>query len=223
MRFIYYYAGSVNGENVLGHYIRSHVALGLVQRSSTPSSGSSVSATFACSLVTNKCPAFGGSATAARAGGRAANARGIDVGDCRAGGRRGRESPGRERPDPSQLPAGAVNDRRSQSLFTNRIMIGALTVLVLIVAVFLAYTANSGLPFVPTYDVNADVPDAAGLIASDGVLIGGARVGFIGSITAAKLRQRTAVRDPSPQAQPIDEPAARPTRPTWSDRSHRSA
>jgi len=81
-----------------------------------------------------------------------------------------------------------MNGRRSQSPFANRILIGALTVLVLITAVYLAYSANSGLPFVPTYDVNADVPDAAGLIATDGVLIGGARVGYIGSISAAKLQ-----------------------------------
>ena len=77
--------------------------------------------------------------------------------------------------------------RRSTSVFANRILIGALTVLVLIVAVFLAYNANSGLPFVPTYDVNVQEPDAAGLLAGDGVLIGGTRVGYIGSITAAKL------------------------------------
>ena len=33
------------------------------------------------------------------------------------------------------------------------------------IAVFLAYNANNGLPFVPTYDLNVEVPDAAGLIA----------------------------------------------------------
>ena len=77
--------------------------------------------------------------------------------------------------------------RRSQSPLGNRILIGALTVLVMIVAVFLAYNANSGLPFVPTYDINAEVPDAAGLIPADSVLMGGTRVGYIGSISAARL------------------------------------
>jgi virulence factor Mce-like protein len=80
-----------------------------------------------------------------------------------------------------------VNGRRSTSRFTSRILIGAVTVLILMIAVFLAYTANSGLPFVPIYEVNADVPDAAGLIPSDQVLLGGSRVGYIGSIDATRL------------------------------------
>ena len=79
MRFIYYYTGSVNGEDALGHYIRSHVTLGAIQRSSTPQAGSALSATFACSLVTNACPGLGGSAASAHAartaGGRATDPR----------------------------------------------------------------------------------------------------------------------------------------------------
>ena len=92
----------------------------------------------------------------------------------------------REHQEASGLPALTMNGRRSQSPFANRILIGAVTVLVLVIAVFLAYTASSQLPFVPTYDVNAEVPDAAGLIPTNEVLIGGTRVGYIGSITAAK-------------------------------------
>jgi virulence factor Mce-like protein len=80
-----------------------------------------------------------------------------------------------------------MNARRSTSPFANRIVIGALTVLVLIIAVFLAYNANSGLPFVPTYNVSADVPDASGLLVGDGVLVGGTRVGYVGAIDATKL------------------------------------
>lgn len=80
-----------------------------------------------------------------------------------------------------------MSRRRSPSSATNRIVIGALTVLVLIVAVFLAYNANSGLPFVPTYDINAQVPDASGLLVGDGVSIGGSRVGYVGGITATTL------------------------------------
>ena len=52
-----------------------------------------------------------------------------------------------------------MNARRSQSPFANRILIGAITALVAIVAVFLAYNANSGLPFVPTYNINVDLPE----------------------------------------------------------------
>lgn len=64
MRFIYYYAGSVNGEDSLGHYIRSRVALGNIQRRSAPQGGPSVSATWACSLLTSRCPAQASTAAA---------------------------------------------------------------------------------------------------------------------------------------------------------------
>ena len=39
-------------------------------------------------------------------------------------------------------------------------MVGAVTTLIVIVAVFLAYNANNGLPFVPTYRVSVVVPNA---------------------------------------------------------------
>jgi virulence factor Mce-like protein len=80
-----------------------------------------------------------------------------------------------------------MRPRRSDNPFTNRVLLGAVIVLIAIVAVFLAYNANSGLPFVPTYDINAQLPDAAGLIKGDGVLIGGDRVGYVGAIHAARL------------------------------------
>jgi phospholipid/cholesterol/gamma-HCH transport system substrate-binding protein len=53
MRFIYYYTGSVNGEDALGHYIRSHIVITNLSRTSTlqPSS----SATFACTTGTAAC------------------------------------------------------------------------------------------------------------------------------------------------------------------------
>jgi virulence factor Mce-like protein len=66
------------------------------------------------------------------------------------------------------------------------VLIGAVTTLITVIAVFLAYNANSGLPFVPTYDITADVPDAAGLVHGDEVRIGGKRVGIITSITATE-------------------------------------
>jgi virulence factor Mce-like protein len=80
-----------------------------------------------------------------------------------------------------------MNRRATDSAFRNPILVGALTVLVTIVAVYLAYNANNGLPFVPTYNLNADVPDAAGLNPTDGVLIGGDRVGYVASIGAVAL------------------------------------
>jgi virulence factor Mce-like protein len=68
------------------------------------------------------------------------------------------------------------------------VLVGAVTVLVTIVAVFLSYNANSGLPFVPTYDLKANLPNAAQLVDGFEVRIGGARVGVISDI-AAKRRK----------------------------------
>ncbi len=61
-------------------------------------------------------------------------------------------------------------------------MVGAITVMILIVAVFLAYNANSGLPFVPTYRISAQVHNASTLVPGNEVRIGGVRVGLVESI-----------------------------------------
>ena len=58
-------------------------------------------------------------------------------------------------------------------------MVGAITVLIVIVAVFLAYNANTGLPFVPTYRISAQVPNANSLVPNNEVRIGGVRVGLV--------------------------------------------
>jgi virulence factor Mce-like protein len=73
-------------------------------------------------------------------------------------------------------------NRRSTSVAANPVLIGAATVLVVIVAVFLAYNANNGLPFVPTYNVWLQLPDAANLVTGNEVRIGGDRVGIIDQI-----------------------------------------
>ena len=63
-------------------------------------------------------------------------------------------------------------------------MVGAVTTLIVIVAVFLAYNANSGLPFVPVYRVSIEVPDAARVTNNNEIRIGGNRVGVVESIEA---------------------------------------
>ena len=68
------------------------------------------------------------------------------------------------------------------SIAANPVLIGAVTVLVVIVAVYLAYNANSGLPFVPTYDLKVEVPNAAGLVNGNEVRVGGTRVGTVSCI-----------------------------------------
>lgn len=64
-------------------------------------------------------------------------------------------------------------------VFDNPILIGTITILVVIVAVYLSYIAENGLPFVPTYNINADVANAAELVKNADVRIGGARVGQV--------------------------------------------
>ena len=73
---------------------------------------------------------------------------------------------------------------RQPDLFANPVLLGAITVLVSVVGLLLAYNANNGLPFVPTYDVRAMVPDAAELTPGNEVRIGGKRVGVITDIAA---------------------------------------
>lgn len=86
--------------------------------------------------------------------------------------------------------------RRSQaSIAANPVLIGAATVLVIVVAVFLAYNANSGLPFVPTYSLKAEVPSAAQLVKGNEVRQGGVRVGVVDEIKPKRLRNGRVVAE----------------------------
>jgi virulence factor Mce-like protein len=67
------------------------------------------------------------------------------------------------------------------------ILVGAVTVLVVIVAVFLAYNANNGLPFVSTYNLKARVPNADALVKGNEVRIGGVRVGIVKKVVPVPL------------------------------------
>jgi virulence factor Mce-like protein len=69
-----------------------------------------------------------------------------------------------------------------QRLAADPTLVGALTVLIVIVAVFLAYNANTGLPFVPTYRLSVQVPDANSLVKGNDVRVGGIRVGTVESV-----------------------------------------
>ena len=80
-----------------------------------------------------------------------------------------------------------MSPRRGQAALTaSPVLVGAVTVLVTIVAVFLSYNANSGLPFVPTYDLKANLPNANQLVKGFEVRVGGARVGFLSKIEPRK-------------------------------------
>jgi len=45
--------------------------------------------------------------------------------------------------------------RGARQLGASPVLIGAVTVMIAIVAVFISYQANNGLPFVPTYQLEA--------------------------------------------------------------------
>jgi virulence factor Mce-like protein len=81
--------------------------------------------------------------------------------------------------------------RGSASIAANPVLIGAATTLVVIVAVFLAYNANNGLPFVPSYTLKAEVPSAAQLVKGNEVRVGGTRVGVVDKITPVRHRNGT--------------------------------
>jgi virulence factor Mce-like protein len=93
---------------------------------------------------------------------------------------------------------------------SNPILVGAVTVLVVIVAVFLAYNANNGLPFVSTYDLKARVPNADALVKGNEVRIGGVRVGVVKKVVPVNLgdgraaAELTLSLDKSAEPLPVD-------------------
>jgi virulence factor Mce-like protein len=78
-----------------------------------------------------------------------------------------------------------VRGRGTTSVVASPVLVGAVTILVVTVSVFLAYNANRGLPFVPTYDLSARLPNASNLIRGDEVRAGGFRIGVVDSIKPA--------------------------------------
>jgi ABC-type transporter Mla subunit MlaD len=73
--------------------------------------------------------------------------------------------------------------RAAGEIFDNPILVGTITILIAIVAVYLSYIAENGLPFVPTYNIKVDVANASELVKNADVRIGGARVGQVLTIT----------------------------------------
>jgi virulence factor Mce-like protein len=69
--------------------------------------------------------------------------------------------------------------RPRQNVLLSPVLIGSLTVLVLIVASALAYTANVALPFVPVRILKVDIANGSDLTRSNDVLEGGYRIGYV--------------------------------------------
>jgi len=81
----------------------------------------------------------------------------------------------------------AIHKVGSPSALANPVLVGAMTVLVVLVAVFLAYNANEGLPFVPTRELKVDVASGADLVPGNEVREGGFLVGVVQSMQPITL------------------------------------
>lgn len=80
-----------------------------------------------------------------------------------------------------------MSSRRRSTVFgLSPLLIGAVTVIAAMVALYITYTANRGLPFVPTYDISVSVPDAAALAPGREVRVAGKRIGVIGRVEAMR-------------------------------------
>jgi virulence factor Mce-like protein len=82
----------------------------------------------------------------------------------------------------ADAPAGT-----QRSPLANPVMIGAVTLLIVIVAVFLAFIANTGLPFVPTKELKVDIANGAELVVGNDVDEGGFRVGLVSAMRPIEL------------------------------------
>ncbi len=81
--------------------------------------------------------------------------------------------------------------RRTTQPFTSPVLIGAVTVLAVLIAVLLAYKANQGLPFVPTKELRVDVSDGSNIQVGNDVREGGFLVGLVSAERAVTVKGRT--------------------------------
>ena len=208
MDFLYYSMLAVNGYDGIGHYLRAaqlaNTCTSLVASGSPNCAanflGASTSSVAAKASKTDLAPRLADDRAAKRKGGsvppqgdivgsllgKGQTAEGKQNVERIKRGARGdlASSSGQRRADARLPPRERSVSRRSgiQPLTASPVLVGAVTLLVSIVAVFLSYNANAGLPFVPTYDLKAELPNSVGLVKGNEVRIGGARVGLIDDI-----------------------------------------
>ncbi len=77
--------------------------------------------------------------------------------------------------------------RRRTRISSSPLLVGAVTTVITIVGVFFSYNANTGLPFVPSYRINADLPSGYSLVSGNEVRIAGVRVGVVDSVDPQQL------------------------------------
>ena len=93
-----------------------------------------------------------------------------------------------------------MRGQNRQSLVASPVLVGAVTVLTALIAVFLAYNANAGLPFVPTYDLKAEIPGGSNLVKGNEVRMGGFRVGVVERILPGVAEPGELARGPAGRA-----------------------
>jgi len=81
--------------------------------------------------------------------------------------------------------------KAQRSIVANPVLVGAVTTLVVVVAVFLAYNANRGLPFVPTTTLKVRVANGANLLPGNDVREGGQRIGVVNDMRPVRLPDGT--------------------------------
>ena len=87
-----------------------------------------------------------------------------------------------------EASAAAAAPPSHRSVFANPVLLGAVTVLILLIGVFLAYNANSGLPFVPTRQLKVDIPNGTSLVPGNPVEAGnGSNIGLVSDMKPVRL------------------------------------
>ena len=84
-----------------------------------------------------------------------------------------------------------MRSRAGSSIVANPVLVGAVTTLIVVVAVFLAYNANQGLPFVPTTTIKFQVANGANLLPGNDVREGGSRIGVVDDMKPVRLPDGT--------------------------------
>jgi virulence factor Mce-like protein len=75
----------------------------------------------------------------------------------------------------------------SAPLTADPVLVGAVTVLIGVIAVFLSYNANRGVPFVPTTMLNVQLRSGANTVVGNDVRSGGFRIGFVDAMKPVRL------------------------------------
>ena len=77
-----------------------------------------------------------------------------------------------------------MTSRNRTGPFGNYALIGSVVILVATIATLISFSAGTGLPFVPTYKVTVELPDAGRLNVGAPVRVGGAQVGIVKALHA---------------------------------------